>query len=63
MLQLALAAVLQELQLSFSIWDLGFFCCFDSPTTVSEQHVCKLVLAMEAYYCNEGSWLVNALAV
>ena len=36
--------------------NLGLFCCFDSSTTVSEQqHVCKLVLAME-YYCNEGSW-------
>ena len=34
--------------------NLGFFCCFDSSTTVSEQHVCKLVLAMECY-CNEGS--------
>jgi hypothetical protein len=26
--------------------NLGFFCCFDSSTTVSEQHVCKLVFAM-----------------
>jgi hypothetical protein len=35
--------------------NLGFFCCFDSSTTASEQHVCKLVLAMGCY-CNEGSW-------
>ena len=35
--------------------NLGCFCCFDSSTTVSEQHVCKLVLAMECH-CNEGSW-------
>jgi hypothetical protein len=49
----ACTADLQELYLSQS----GSFCCFDSPTTVSEQHVCKLVLAMECY-CNEGSWLI-----
>jgi hypothetical protein len=49
-LQLAL-----QISKSCIFLNLGFFCCFDSSTTVSEQHVCKLVLAMECS-CNEGSW-------
>ena len=47
MLQLAL-----QISKNCIFLNLGFFCCFDSSTTVSGQHVCKLVLAMECY-CNE----------
>jgi hypothetical protein len=45
---------LQELHLSQS----GFFCCFDSSTAVSEQHVCKLVLQSRKLMNN---WLYEAV--
>ena len=38
------AALALQLQISKNciFLNLGFFCCFDSSTTVSEQHVCNM---------------------
>jgi hypothetical protein len=46
---------------SFSIW--GFFCCFDSSTAVSEQHVCKLVSGLGNGILLQWRKLVNTLTV
>jgi hypothetical protein len=49
MLQLAL-----QISKNCIFLNLGFFCCFDSPTTASEQHVCKLA---------NWYWQWNAIAM